>query len=138
MKEKGLRLSRKHGVNPVIPLCFFCVKPKNEVILAGYIKGDAEAPSNAVWDRNPCDTCAEYMSLGIILVSVKDGKDHPQGNPYRTGGWVVVTEDAMRRILIIPQFADEIARVRFAFVPDQIWDRIGLPRHSGDLRSGPK
>ena len=136
MRRRGLRLSPKHGVNPVIPLCFFCLKPKKEVILAGYIKGDAEAPHSVVWDRNPCNTCAEYMCQGIIFISVKDGET--EDNPYRTGGWIVVTEDAMRRILIIPQFADVIARVRFAFVPDHVWDQIGFPRHSGDLRSDPK
>ena len=56
----SIRLSEKHGVNPAIPLCFFCLKPKNEIIIAGKMRGeysDREAPQHAVWDMRPCDEC---------------------------------------------------------------------------------
>lgn len=122
--EEGIRLSKKHGVNPAIPLCYFCNKPKNEVILAGLMKGDIEAPRNAVWDTVPCDECKGYMKMGIILISVKDGESGD--NPYRTGGWCVVKEEAVRAI-----FGEDskALKTRVAFIGDSDWDIIGLPRN---------
>lgn len=126
--SKSIRLSPKHGVNPAIPLCFFCGEPKNEVVLAGRLPEDAEAPRHAVWDRRPCDTCTGYMKQGVILISVKDGEEGKGDNPHRTGSWVVVTEDALRRTVQPSQLAERIIRTRVAFIPDTVWDLIGLPR----------
>lgn len=43
----SIKLSPKHGVNPTIPVCFFCGKPKNEIALMGRMGGkeDIEAPT---------------------------------------------------------------------------------------------
>ena len=35
----SILLSPKHGVNPTIPVCFWCGREKNEVALMGYLKG---------------------------------------------------------------------------------------------------
>ena len=86
----GIKLSPKYGLNCAIPLCFFCNKAKNEILLPGRLPGDVEAPRNAVWDKKPCQECAGYMQQGIILISVKDGESGAGDNPYRTGGWCVV------------------------------------------------
>jgi hypothetical protein len=117
----SIRLSSKHGVNPAIPVCFFCGKDKNEIILAGHLKGDIEAPRKAVWDKKPCDECESYMKQGVMLVSVKDGTDHE--NPYKTGNIVVIKVEAAEKI-----FNESIKGKRFAFVEDFAWDKIGLPR----------
>jgi hypothetical protein len=122
--EKGIRLSPKHGVNPAIPLCYVCNEPKNMLLLVGRLPGDAEAPKHAVWDKEPCDKCKGYQQQGIILISVKDGEDGD--NPYRTGGWVVMTEDAVRRVLV-GDIVEDICKKRMAFVPDTVWDALGLP-----------
>lgn len=122
----SIRISQKYGVNPTIPLCFFCNEPKNELILAGRLPGDQEAPKNKVWDNAPCDKCKGYQKIGVILISVRDGEEGT--NPYRTGGWVVLKDDAVRRLVQPQELADEIIRKRVAFVPDQAWDAIGLPR----------
>jgi hypothetical protein len=124
--SRGIPLSPKHGVNPAIPLCFFCNESKNEVILAGRLKDDAEAPRAAVWDRNPCDKCAGYMKQGVILISVKVGESGD--NPYRTGGWVVLKDEAVTRIITTADVRDDILKKRIAFVPDNVWDAVGLPR----------
>lgn len=52
---KSIKISKKYGVNPTIPVCFFCGEQKNEVALLGHIgdyrKGeDIEAPRYAVLD----------------------------------------------------------------------------------------
>lgn len=118
-----MRLSEKHGVNCTIPHCFFCGEAKNELILAGRLPHDAEAPKGKVWDKNPCDKCKGHMEQGIILISVKNGEEGD--NPYRTGGWVVIREEAFSRIF---NGCDAAIKKRVAFVPDEVWDKIGLPR----------
>jgi len=128
-------LSEKHGVNPVIPLCFFCTKPKNEIILAGKMKNDMEAPRNAVWDTRPCDKCKGFMAKGIILISVDDSKSTDHQNPYRSGGWCVVKEDMVKRVLgKNKQLLEATLRMRVAFIVDETWDKIGLPR--GEIKDG--
>jgi hypothetical protein len=124
--SRSIRLSDAHGVNPAIPLCFFCNKPKNEIILAGRLPGDREALRNAVWNKEPCDECAGYMKQGIICISTRDGEGGD--NPYRTGAWIVLREEAMRRFVQPEALAEEIARRRVAFIPDEVWNALGLPR----------
>ena len=123
---RQIRLSKKYGLNPAIPYCFYCNKAKNEVILAG-VFGGKEAPRAAVWDLRPCDACADFMKQGVILISVKDGEDG--GNPYRTGGWCVVKDEAIERMISNTDLREHIIlRARVAFVPDEAWDFLGLPR----------
>lgn len=118
-----IRLSKKHGVNPAIPVCYLCGEDKNEIILAGRLPNDEEAPRKAVWDNKPCDKCKEYMKAGVILISVKDGDGG--SNPYRTGGWCVVKDEAVKNI-----FDEDTPAIksRVAFIEDTAWDTIGLPR----------
>lgn len=125
-----VRLSPKHGVNPSLSVCFFCQKDKNEIILPGLMRGDMQAPQRAVWDKNPCQECQAYMEQGIILISVDESKSSDRDNPYRTGGWCVLKEDAIKRMLSPGEFLDSVLKKRIAFVPDQVWDGVGLPRHN--------
>ena len=32
---KNIKISPKHGLNPLIPKCFFCGKEKNEIAILG-------------------------------------------------------------------------------------------------------
>ena len=154
----SIRLSPKHGVNPAIPKCFYCNEDKNELILTGRIKDDVESPKNVIWDMHPCDRCAEFMQQGVILISTMDGemekierdyeiaqanyerdyghralswkKKHPFNyvpNPFRTGGWVVITDDGIRRAFT-GAIVDQVLTYRWSFVPDEVWDAVGLPR----------
>ncbi len=122
-----MHVSEKHGINPAIPICFYCGEEKNEIILAGYIKGDMEAPKNSVWNMEPCDKCTEYMKMGIILMSVEDNAD--EQNPYRTGKLAVITEESVKRI-----FTDyeKILECRFAFIEDSVWEELKLPMFTDD------
>ncbi len=122
----SIRLSPKHGVNPSMAVCFFCNEPNGEIILPGRLKEDAEAPRYAVWNMDPCDKCKEYMKQGIICISVLTGSD--EKNPYRTGGWVVVKEDVMRKIIQPEDTLNAVMEKRVCFIDDQTWDMIGLPR----------
>jgi len=124
-KNPSILLSDKHGVNPTIPICFYCGKQRNEVALLGRLKGDVEAPMHACIDMHPCDECLEFMKQGVILISVRNDSD-PQ-NPYRTGGFVVISDEAIKRIFNEGS-SEQILQSRFAFVDDETWDKVGIPR----------
>ena len=56
--SRSIRISEKHGVNPTIPICFYCGEDKNEVALLGKLHGDKEAPMR-MWingDYEPDDS----------------------------------------------------------------------------------
>jgi hypothetical protein len=118
---EGIRMSPKYGLNPSMSVCFLCGGDKNEIIIPGMLKGDAEAPHKAAWNKEPCDKCKEYMNIGVMLISVKNKTD--QENPYRTGRIVVIKADAAERI-----FGDSIKNQRAAFIEDELWDKLGLPK----------
>ena len=51
MSNAGIKLSPKHGLNPTIPVCFWCGEERNEVALLGHIGDgrkheDFEAPTS--------------------------------------------------------------------------------------------
>lgn len=77
------------------------------------------------------EECPKCGSRNIHSSRVQDAED-PQ-NPYRTGGWVVVTDEAITRMVHPAEMAEDILRKRMAFVPDDAWDLIGLPR--GDIET---
>ena len=83
MKDKGITLSPKHGLNPSLLKCPICGKDTNEIALLGKLKDDAEAP-RYMMSNNPCPDCQEHLDKGDrILIEVKNGETGP--NPYRTG-----------------------------------------------------
>ena len=74
MAKDSIPLHPKYGVNPTIPLCFYCGKEKGEIALLGNnYKG--EAPKNMVIDIIPCDECkAKYEEEYTLLVEADSGK----------------------------------------------------------------
>lgn len=100
--------------------CFFCGEPKY-LLLDRRLK--PTFARSGVYDQEPCDKCKEFMTQGIILISVRDGESGD--NPYRTGGWVVIKEEAAKKM-----FTDDrlLGKVRCIFVEDTTWDKLGLPR----------
>jgi hypothetical protein len=139
----GLRVSPKHGLNPSIETCFLCGQPKG-VALFGVVHPSTkeafkkagnpfsetgEAPREVCLDMEPCSKCQEHMSKGIIMISVREPRNkEEEKNPYRTGGWVVVKEEAVKRFITPLSVLKTILKKRVAFVPDEAWDMIGLPR----------
>lgn len=108
MAKGDIRLSPKYGVNPTIPICFWCGEKKNEIALMGLIgdrrKGeDIEAPRNMILDYEPCDDCKEKMSLGVVCVEVSSEprwKSQPSlsDDHYPTGCWSVIKTSAAEKI----------------------------------------
>jgi len=125
-REPGITLDEKHGVNPSLMQCFFCMEPMG-LVLFGRMKGGGEAPREVCLNHEPCDKCAGYMKEGIVLISASEEKGTSE-NPWRTGGWIVIKEEALRRIIVQEELIETIARKRFAFVDDATWDLVGFPR----------
>lgn len=101
--SKSIELSPKHGVNPCMPVCFFCGETKNEIALLGRIGGkeDLEAPMRAILDYEPCEECKKKFAEGVLLIEVTSypntGNQPPiQKNAYPTGRHIVVKPEALR------------------------------------------
>lgn len=116
--------------------CFFCNKPKNELLLAKSFRRNAKGevvPSvdldkihNKVVDKVPCDEGKEALKMGIVLVSVREPKSiEDSENPFRTGGWVVIKETAWERMNEHNKNYDP--KQRFCFITDETWLMMGLP-----------
>jgi len=104
-----------------LDLCFLCLEAK-EVVLNRHLRPVLES---GVYDQEPCDKCKEYMRQGIILISVKDGD--ASDNPYRTGIWVVIKEDAFKRMPVKPESLREgILQNRVAFIEDSVCSGLGI------------
>ena len=102
----SIKLSPKYGVNPTLPICFWCGKEKGEIALLGKLKDDKEAPKNCVLDYEPCDECKKNWSLGVALLGTSRKplndtlppiKDTEEETLYPTGQWLVVTKEAAKR-----------------------------------------
>ena len=99
----GIKISPKYGLNPTIPVCFWCGKQKNEIALMGRMKGDIEAPKNMVLDYVPCEECQSHMAMGVAVLEASD-RPNTEGQPpmqkgvYPTSRFVVVTTECADRV----------------------------------------
>ena len=97
----SIRLSKKHGLNPTIPICFFCKEHKNEIALMGALKGDIEAPKNLLLDYEPCDKCKEKFKEGVLIIEATqypnvENQPPIQKDAYPTGRYILVKPKALK------------------------------------------
>lgn len=121
-------LSPKHGLNPSLTVCFLCLKDIGVALVGRILKGDDPEAPRRMFDREPCAECKSWMEKGIILISVDETKTTDSKNPFRTGGWVVVSEDYVKHILNPGPLLEQTLKGRYAVVPDELWDMLKLPR----------
>lgn len=122
---KGIRLSEKHGVNPMLVQCGICGGDTGEIALLGRLPDDAEAPRKGSIPGAVCPTCKGYMEQGVILVVVRDGS---QAAPYRTGELHVIKEEAAKRLF------PTLGNKRVAFLEESAARMIGLPKPQTEER----
>lgn len=122
----GVRLSPKHGVNPTLPICFWCGKERGDIALLGRIGGkkDLEAPRHAVIDYQPCECCKEYMNSGFTLMEATSSPNEVSSVPiqagvYPTGKWCVIKPEAADRI-----FGEGTSDSRKAFLDTELYNRL--------------
>lgn len=121
--SKGIEVSPKHGLNPTIPVCFWCGKDKNEIALLGRIRektknryganvtkqdSDIEAPRRMVLDYEPCDECQKMWDSGVAVIEAQETPIMPnqpeiQKGIYPAGRFAVVTVEGADRVF--PQHA---------------------------------
>ena len=128
----SIKISPKHGVNPTIPVCFWCGGDKNEIALMGKIdKEDSEAPRRLITNYEPCDKCKALFSKGVHVIGVteqpmaqgmfpivNDGKN----TFYPTGSMFVATEDWAVRFLEGNEqehMIDNVLQKRVFLLPDE-------------------
>lgn len=125
-----LRLSKKHGVNPSVSICFWCGKD-DAVILCGRLKGDVEAPRSCVFSYDPCPECKEQFSQGVWIIEASTepttrGAQEIQEGVYPTGRMVVVTEEFVTREFpnVFGEDVDvsDILNRRKMFLEDKVFD----------------
>ena len=84
-----------------------------------------------VIDMTPCNKCTDLMKQGIILITIDPDKSEPgwnrasMPNPYRTGGWFVVRDEAVERFAP-SELAEWAKKHRFMFIEHQAAERVGL------------
>ena len=132
--SNNIKLSPKYGMNPCIPVCFYCGKEKNEIALLGKIgdgrKGeDIEAPKNAILDYEPCDECKSNMEKGVTIIGVEtypihDGQPAIAKGLYPTGAWCVTTDDFITRMVNDENMKDDILKRRKCFMEDALVRQI--------------
>lgn len=130
MKDSIL-LSEKYGVNPALPVCFWCGEENGTVALLGKLKGDAEAPRHPCLNYDPCPACEEQWKQGITLIEAsetptRDGQPSMQATPkaYPTGRLFVITEDAVERIFQPEDAVAAILQKRMAFIDPEVFQML--------------
>lgn len=127
---KNIKISPKHGLNPLIPKCFFCGKEKNEIAILGKIdRKDSEAPRSAIIDYVPCEECKEKFKSGILLVEasekpiVKNQMEIVKG-AYPTGKWMLVSEKFIRGWMVDKDYAERIIKAKCSLVSSGMLESI--------------
>ena len=125
-KARSIPLSPEHGVNPTIPVCFWCGKDKNEIALLGRIGGkeDREAPSRMVLDYEPCEDCRRGMARGFTIMEATNDPNAVTSAPiqkgaYPTGRFVVLKDDAAEKI-----FSASVVAKRKCFVDPELFAHL--------------
>lgn len=122
----------RDGKHVALAKCFYCLG--DGCILLHKRLGDISEAHGKVVDMTPCSQCAGYMKQGIILITIDDSKSEPGWNkpgpggipnPWRTGGFFVVTAEAFSRMFNGPA-ADFGRKHRWMFIEDEAARRVGL------------
>lgn len=146
----SIRLSPKYGVNPTIPVCFWCGEEKNEIALMGRIsrkktsrtawgstietrENDIEAPRHCVLDYEPCEKCKENMAKGVTIFGTSlhpiqedmpPISQSPEGySVYPVPKYLVLSEDGVRHIFD-ETTAKALIESRKGFAPEELVDQL--------------
>lgn len=109
--------------------CYYC-GGDNQVVLHKRF-GDVSELNGKVIDMTPCSECAEHMKKGILLITIDLDKSEDKWyeqrlpNPFRTGTFAVVKDEAIKRVFN-PEISDYLIRDRWGFIPHDVAKEIGL------------
>ncbi len=139
----GIRLSKEHGVNPTVGICFWCGGDDGSIALLGKLPGDAEAAHRSLLSYDPCDDCKAQFEQGITLIECTEHpnddddrqppiqKDH-QATLYPTGRYMVVTEEGAGRLLPEGPLLDAVLSKRKGYLEVAAFEAIQPPATDDD------
>jgi len=114
--------------------CFFCGEINHILLgrrLNAHVK-EIEDMNGKVIDMTPCSKCEEYMRQGVIIITFDPTKSDPNWhkdkmpNPYRTGGFFVIREEAVHNITDDKRIIDFMLNQRWIFIEHEAAEKIGL------------
>lgn len=115
--------------------CFYCLED-NMIVLNTLLTmknaNTVRSMSGKVIDMTPCSKCDDLMKQGVILITFDPKQSDPEWyksnfpNPYRTGGFFVVKDDAMRRIITDKRVLDFALKQRWVFIEHEVGEKLGL------------
>ena len=80
-----------------------------------------------------CSACQKLLEQGIAFISVKDGEK--SDNPYRTGKFCVIKQDAVERMPIDKELKEGIIAKRVCFIEDEVWSKLGFPTENVEAKT---
>jgi len=124
--------------------CYYCLE-SDKILLAIKYNSKGEplkdlAPLHGcVVDMEPCSKCADWMKKGIILIGIDGSKSDPgwhippvsktegwMPTPHRTGHFVVITEEAIKRAFKGERELQFAMTNRFMFIEHEAMVLTGL------------
>jgi hypothetical protein len=108
MAKGDIKLHPEYGLNPTMPVCFWCGKNTGEIVLLGR-RYKGKAPRR-MWlgDYTPCGECASRLKPGPDRVVIMECSRtptldnqpsmHEDQQAYPTGRYVVFRVEALERI----------------------------------------
>lgn len=106
-KDKGIRLSEKHGVNPSIIKCLLCGGDVG-IALLGKLKDDAEAPKE-IYTGDICDDCKKKLEEEKVRCFVD----------LSTGRYVKIPDDGISK-----EYLDKVGDLRYIPQSTEVFDNV--------------
>lgn len=115
--------------------CYFCGESHellmNRVLTRSAAKKIKEMHGK-VLDMSPCNKCEDLMKRGVILITIDNEKSSPGWNrdkfpnPYRTGGFFVLKDEAIRQAIHPESMSEWALKYRWMFIEDEAARMMGL------------
>ena len=128
--SNSVKISPRHGLNPSIPICFWCGEEKNEVVLLGKMnKEDSEAPRRILIDYEPCEKCKKAFEQGIQVIGVNTTPFFDNQEPlkkegdarlYPSGAYFIATEQWVNRVIADEDIRNSTLKTRKLLMEDNI------------------
>lgn len=127
-----IALHPKYGLNPTMPVCFWCGADKGEIALLGN-KYKEQAPPKMVLDYVPCLNCETAQALGITCIeatSPNNTKNPPfakEGALSRTcptGRWAVIRREAFEGLPIDDGLKARVLEHGKCFLDPEIYNHL--------------
>jgi hypothetical protein len=139
--------------------CFYCGEGDRILLATKYYRTksgmqpvkDLAPADGKVLDMEPCQKCTDWMKQGIILIGIDSAKSEPgwneppnlneerknwMPNPWRTGAWSVIKEEAFDRLPLQGPEAEQIRefakKKRFMFLEHQVMVMLGIVKEGPD------